>query len=63
VKGVAKGGNKTVGQFCAALRATPNLMAKGGIEPPTHGFSAAPVICSHFINQTLATHVKLQEQQ
>ncbi|HEV2040421.1 MAG TPA: hypothetical protein VGT81_10305 [Casimicrobiaceae bacterium] len=29
----------TLGRFCASLRATLNLVAKGGIEPPTQGFS------------------------
>ena len=43
---VAKGGIKTFGQFCAALRATPNRVAKGGIEPPTHGFSGALCNCA-----------------
>jgi hypothetical protein len=40
---VAKGTIKTLRRFCASLRATLNLVAKGGIEPPTQGFS---VLCS-----------------
>jgi hypothetical protein len=38
VFGVAKE-LKTLGRFCASLRATLNPVAKGGIEPPTQGFS------------------------
>jgi hypothetical protein len=32
-----------LGRFCVPLRATRNPVAKGGIEPPTQGFS---VLCS-----------------
>jgi hypothetical protein len=31
MKWLAKGGISTSGQFCAALRATPNRVAKGGL--------------------------------
>ena len=36
---VAKGGIQTLADFAVRLSVPRNLVAKGGIEPPTHGFS------------------------
>src|SRR5262249_7437668 len=39
-----------------------SVMAKGGIEPPTQGFSGRPGNFRSFINQTLATYAEFREQ-
>jgi hypothetical protein len=40
-----------------------NLVAKGGIEPPTHGFSGRPYKQNFIFNQALATHATFREQR
>jgi len=39
------------------------LVAKGGIEPPTHGFSGRPDKQDFIFNQALATHATFREQR
>jgi hypothetical protein len=39
------------------------LVAKGGIEPPTQGFSARPYKQDFISNQALATHATFREQR
>jgi hypothetical protein len=39
------------------------LVAKGGIEPPTQGFSARPFKRELILNQALATHATFREQR
>jgi len=38
------------------------LVAKGGIEPPTHGFSGHPYKRDLIVNQALAIHATFREQ-
>jgi hypothetical protein len=37
------------------------MVAKGGIEPPTHGFSGHPYKHDFIFNQALATHATFRE--
>jgi hypothetical protein len=39
------------------------LVAKGGIEPPTRGFSGRPYKQDRIFNQALATHATFREQR
>jgi len=39
------------------------LVAKGGIEPPTQGFSARPYKQDSIFNHALATHATFREQR
>jgi hypothetical protein len=45
------------------VRAFDFLVAKGGIEPPTQGFSGRPDKRDLIINQALATHATFREQR
>jgi hypothetical protein len=39
------------------------MVAKGGNEPPTQGFSARPYKQDSIFNEALATHAKFREQR
>jgi len=47
----------------AVRYASRELVAKGGIEPPTQGFSGRPFKRELILNQALATHATFREQR